>query len=411
MRLLYSLSISLYAVAIKIAALTGNSKAKKWVSGRKNWASQLQNINPNNKKTIWIHAASLGEFEQAMPVIELLKKTEPNLFIVLSLFSPSGFEVKKNYATADKVIYLPIDLRKNASLFLDLVNPQKAIFIKYEFWFNYLSELKDRKIPSYLVSGIFRPSQHFFKSYGSWFRKKLGVFQHFFVQNEESQQLLSTIGYKNSTVTGDTRLDRVIEISKAPFSDYRFESFSAKKKTIIFGSSWSADNKLATQLSKTKLTYKIIIVPHEIHHEKIQSLKAAFNSKVKLFSETKPNEDLSTENILIIDQIGLLSKIYRYAYLSFIGGGFGSGIHNILEAAVYGSPVIFGPNYQKFQEAKDLVKMNGGFSISSFDEFNRLLETLKDEDTYLNSKMQALEYVSKNKGATKKVIQEILTSS
>lgn len=411
MRLLYSFSISLYAVVIKTAALFGNSKAKLWVKGRKKWADQLRSINPLNKEVIWIHAASLGEFEQARPVIEQLKKIDKNLFILLSFFSPSGYEAKKDYSIADKVVYLPVDLKKNTRLFLDLVDPKKAIFIKYEFWFNYLSELQKRQIPTYLVSGIFRHSQHFFQFYGHWFRKKLKAFHHFFVQNEESQQLLSSIGFNNTSLVGDTRLDRVFEIGNTPFMDYRFESFSSNHKVIIFGSSWAPENKLAAQLSASNSNYKIIIVPHEIHLEKILSLKTHFENKAVLLSETKTNQDLSKEKLLIVDQIGLLSKIYRYAHLAFIGGGFGSGIHNTLEASVYGCPVVFGPNYQRFQEAKDLIDQKAGFSISSFEELNHLIKVMEDDKTYEFSKNKALEYIAKNKGATLKVVNEILKNA
>jgi len=408
MRILYNFGILLYSSFVTVSALFGNKKAQFWTSGRKNWKEELNTINQQKRKLTWIHAASLGEFEQARPIIEQLKINEPEAFILVSFFSPSGYEIRKDYALADKVVYLPLDTQENAKTFLNIVRPHRVIFIKYEFWFNYLHQIGLKNIKCYLVSGIFREKQHFFTSYGTWFRKHLTAFSHFFVQNDASVRLLNSIGFTNVSKTGDTRLDRVLTISKEEFSEPRFESFSKKSKVVIFGSSWDKEHELAVAFAENNLPSKIIIAPHEIDPVKIKALKERFTESCKLLSETIPNEDLHQVNVLIIDQIGILSKLYRYANIAIIGGGFGSGIHNTLEAIIYGCPVLFGPNYRKFQEAHDLINRGAGFCINDKDEFYAVLNALLTDESYYQKTVEsATKYVLQNAGATGKIIKHL----
>lgn len=405
MKAIYSFAIILYSIAIKVAAALGNQKAKSWVIGRKNWQKDLSSINPENKKLTWFHVASLGEFEQARPLIEAIKQEEPNSFILLSFFSPSGFEIRKNYELADKVTYLPIDTPKNAKLFLKLTNPQRVIFVKYEFWFNFLHQISEKKIECYLVSGIFRKSQHFFKWYGHWFRKHLSAFSYFFVQNKASAELLKSVQFKNVSLTGDTRLDRVMSITKEEFHDLRFTTFAANSRVVVFGSSWEQENNFAVTLSKTDINCKIIIAPHEINSTKIETLKNKFLVSCKILSETKKDDNLSELNVLIIDQIGLLSRLYRYADCAFIGGGFGHGIHNTLEAIAYNKPVLFGPNYHKFQEAHDLINQEAGYCVANETEFLEVIRQLiLRTEFYKKASKKAASYIAQNQGATKKII-------
>ena len=405
MRAIYSFAIILYSIAIKITAAFGNQKAKLWVAGRKNWEKELSSINPENKKVTWFHVASLGEFEQARPLIEAIKQKEPKSFILLSFFSPSGFEIRKNYELADKVTYLPIDTPKNAKLFLKLTNPQRVIFVKYEFWFNFLNQISEHKIECYLVSGIFRKSQHFFKWYGHWFKKHLSAFTFFFVQNETSVELLKSLQFRNVRLTGDTRLDRVMSITREVFHDLRFTTFATNSSVVIFGSSWEQENEFAVALSKTDVNCKIIIAPHEINSTRIETLKNRFSVSCKLLSKTKKDENLSELNVLIIDQIGLLSKLYRYADCAFIGGGFGHGIHNTLEAVAYSKPVLFGPNYHKFQEAYDLINEGAGYCVANEIEFlEAIRQLILDEEVYKNASKNAASYILQNQGATQKII-------
>lgn len=398
----------LYYFGIFLAALFGKDKAKKWLNGRKKWAKKLTKIDFQNRELIWFHVASLGEFEQARPIIESLKKNAPDKFILLSFFSPSGYEIRKNYKFADHVCYLPLDTKKNAIQFLQIINPKVIVFIKYEFWFNYLDAIYQIKTKCYLVSGIFRTEQHFFKAYGTWFKKHLRAFDHFYLQNKESKELLSKIGFDNSTINGDSRLDQVISISKEHFNDFRFESFSKNSKIIAFGSSWERENILAQKLHKTQNGLKLIIAPHEIIPTQINSLKNKF-SNCTVLSETKHNQNLSSTEVLIVDQIGLLSKLYRFADFAVIGGGFGAGIHNTLEAVVYGCPVIFGPNFKKFQEASDLIKTQAAFSVKTDIDFLKVTDKLLQNNTfYQKSKINALEYVNTNSGASQVVINKLL---
>lgn len=408
MRLLYSLSIHSYGLFISIAALLGIKKAQLWKEGRKSWSTKLKAQLDSRKEIMWFHTASLGEFEQARPLIEAIKKKEPSTFILLSFFSPSGYEVRHNYKHADLVCYLPLDSTSNAKKFIKIAQPKLAIFVKYEFWFNYLNELNNNNIPTLLVSGIFRKKQHFFKWYGNFFRKGLNAFSHFFVQNSKSEKLLHSIGFNNTSVVGDTRLDQVINISKETFESEILTNFCEEKETIVIGSSWPKEHDFAIEFINRKNATSLIIAPHEINPKKVLDLKNAFGDKAVLWSEASDLNDLKQKKVLIIDTIGILSKVYRYAKIAFIGGGFGSGIHNTLEAAVYGVPVLFGPKHQKFQEAIDLIQNQAAFSISNYQEFEeKINQLLAHKEEYQRSARASHNYVHNNSGATSVILKHI----
>jgi 3-deoxy-D-manno-octulosonic-acid transferase len=405
MRTIYSTLILLYGSAIRLAGLLGNSKARLWHAGRKNWREDLKRLNLKEQKTAWFHAASLGEFEQARPLIEEYKVRFPAHFILLSFFSPSGYEIQKNYDLANLVVYLPSDTQKNARDFLNLVKPTNIFFIKYEFWFNYLNRIKELEINCYLISGIFRRKQHFFGIYGTWFSNHLNAFSHFFVQNSSSKNLLKSIAFNNVTVSGDTRLDRVKKIARDDFKNPLIEAFCKNEKIIIFGSSWKPENELAIKLHKANSGIKIIVAPHEIDANKMTQLKNLLGKKSQLLSNAKNFGLKKDSTILVIDEIGLLSKIYRYATFAVIGGG----IHNTLEAVVYGCPVIFGPNYRKFQEATDLLENEVAFSIKDEEAFLQISTRLLQDSKFLkNSQDRAREYVEKNTGATQLIMEHLL---
>lgn len=406
MRLLYNFSILLYVLAVRIASLF-NSKAQLWLRGRKDIFEQLRAAIPAGESSLtWFHCASLGEFEQGRPLIELMRKKDPSVKILLTFFSPSGYEVRKNYAGADYVFYLPPDTTENAKRFIGLVQPKAVFFVKYEFWFNYLNELKQRNIPVYLVSGIFRDDHHFFKPYGSWFRDQLNSFTHFYLQDERSEQLLNSIGFKNTTVCGDTRFDRVFEISQQVKQIGWVEQFIDGKKVLIMGSSWPEDERIVQR--STLAEYKVIIAPHEIDEKHIASIEAGFKNKAECLRFSKANEsNIKTANILIIDNIGMLSSLYQYGTVAFIGGGFGKGIHNILEAATFGLPVIFGPNYEKFTEAKELIKLGGAFEINNEDEFSKTMTLLRDELVLKTASHISRQYVQSRVGASGKILGSI----
>lgn len=402
MRFIYSFSVHLYTFAIRLAALTGNNKAKLWISGR-----QLQkhhfSENHNDDQWLWFHVSSLGEFEQGRPLIEHYRSHNPEYKILLTFFSPSGFEVRKNYKEADLVLYLPSDRKCNARRLLKNFNIKTAFFVKYDFWFNYLHALNKSGIPLYLVSGIFRKKQHFFKWYGSWQRRQLAAFTHFFVQNEPSAELLKQIGYVNFTVTGDTRFDRVVKVAGEAKSFPEIEQFIQQQPVYMAGSSWEPDEKFIIQLIQKRTDLKFIIVPHEIDEERIQNLLQSLPCKASLYTE-KNLPDFANNRILIINTIGMLSSLYRYATIAHIGNGFGSGIHNTLEAAVYGVPVIFGPNFQKFQEAKDLIECGGGFSFTDETQYADICNKLFDNaDSRKTASEAAKQYVLKNAGATEMI--------
>lgn len=403
---IYNLAIQLLSLAVKIMACF-KDKEKKLAEGQKNVFSYLSKKRNANDQYIWFHASSLGEFEQGRPMIEKIKREQPKKKILLTFFSPSGYEVRKNYALADMICYLPFDKPANVKRFLDIVNPEKAIFIKYEFWYNYLFELNHRAIPTYIISAIFRPKQLFFKPWGGWYRKMLTFFDQLFVQDNASKELLAQIGVKNVTVCGDTRFDRVIDIMKEAKDLPLVDRFAKNQFILVAGSSWPKDEDIFIEYFNTNKNLKLIIAPHEIHEGHLQSIESKIKRTYIRYSQIK-DQDLQEIDCILIDCFGLLSSIYRYGKVAYIGGGFGVGIHNVLEAAVYGIPVIWGPNYSKFREAKSLIKFGGGFSINNKDEFDRLMDQMRDNTSFLNTSSRAsLNYVAENAGATELIYNMI----
>ena len=406
MLFLYNLVISIAGFFLKIVALF-SPKIKLFVEGRKHVFSILEEKIKPEDKTIWFHSASLGEYEQGLPVIEKIKEKYPLHKIIVTFFSPSGYEVRKNNTVADVTIYLPLDTKKNAKRFLKLVHPEKAFFIKYEFWLNYLKELENAKTPTYLVSGIFRDNQMFFKWYGGFYRKALKAFTYFFVQNESSKQKIETIGFHNVIVSGDTRFDRVNAILERDNSLDFIEKFKNNKTTIVIGSSWPKDETLlAEYINQASEDVKFIIAPHNIKAEQIVSLKSQITKSSILFSQ-KEEADLSNYQVFIIDTIGLLTKIYSYGTIAYVGGGFGNpGIHNILEPATFGIPIVIGPNYSNFAEAVQLVKLGGCLVISNKEELKINFDKLINDENFLNEKSAVCkQYIQDNIGATNSIMK------
>ena len=386
-----------------------NSKIKLWHTGIYNWKRKYADKVVSGKKTIWIHCASLGEFEQGRPVIEAIKVQYPEYAIALTFFSPSGFEVRKNYNKADYIFYLPADTPGNAKKFIEIINPEFVIFVKYEFWKNYISELYKRNIPLYLISGIFRQEQHFFKWYGAFFRKILKKFTMFFVQDEMSFELLAKIGVKNAVVAGDTRFDRVVQIASEAKEIKIIELFRGNEKLFLAGSSWRHDEDIIVKyINANPLKMKWVFAPHEPNPENLERLEKLFS--VKCIRYSRYSEADNDARVLIIDNVGMLSSAYRYAHIAAIGGGFGKGIHNILEAACWGVPVMFGPKYDKFKEAVELIQENGAASFDGFDSFCEIINKwLSDNNLYLQSAKAASSYVANNKGATGKILNAVFS--
>jgi len=394
MNILYNISVQFYVIAIRIAALF-NAKAKLWVKGRKNIFKKLETAIKGEQNIVWFHCASLGEFEQGKLIIEGYKQKHPTHKILLTFFSPSGFEIRKIYKGADWIFYLPADTKTNAKRFVEIVKPIKTIFIKYEFWFNYMAELNDKNIPFYSVSTIFRKEQSFFKN--NWFAKQLENITHFFVQDKTSADLLQSIGITNHTISGDSRFDSVLATTQNPKSFPIIEQFCKNQTTIICGSTWPKDEVLLNKFIKENPQYNYIIAPHEMRH--ISSLKK--QTKAQLFSKVN-TDNINSTNVLIIDSIGILSSLYQYGNIVYIGGGFGSGIHNILEAVTFGLPVIFGPNYQKFNEAKALIELGSAKSISNYTELNLAIDSFADFDQTI-----VTSYIKNSSGATETILETI----
>lgn len=398
----------IYQSFIWLASKFNNNKATLFLSGRENVFALLEQKRLPGEHYVWFHAASLGEFEQGRPIMESLKNSHPEYKILLTFFSPSGYEVRKDYQGADIICYLPMDMSWNVKRFLDIVQPDCAIFIKYEFWMNYLLELKKRQIKTYIVSAIFRESQLFFRSYGGFYRRLLKSFTHLFVQNDESVRLLHSIGFDNVTKVGDTRFDRVADIAAKSKDLPIVQAFKSDAKVLIAGSSWPNDENILLPYFNQNFPLKLIIAPHEIDEGHLQSIISQLKRPYIRYSQATI-ENVKEADCLIIDCFGLLSSIYRYGEIAYIGGGFGVGIHNILEAAVYGIPVIFGPNYKKFQEAVDLIELGGAFSIADYTGFSRLMSDLLVDNSslYASSAAVSNDYSQRNRGATIKVLDII----
>jgi len=408
----YNLSISFYYCFIKLASLF-HPKARLWVRGRKDIFSKIEStlkerIKPGDK-VVWFHCASLGEFEQGRPVLEELKKR--NVKIILTFFSPSGYEIRKDYGEAAAVFYLPFDFKSNARRFVALVKPDAALFVKYEFWLNYLAELDQQKVPTYLVSGVFRPGQHFFKWYGKSFFKALQSFKTLFVQDENSLQLLKKHGFTNTELAGDTRFDRVMQIAANKKDLPGIKEFCGSSQVIIAGSSWPKDEALIietiTDLRSEFKELKLIIVPHEIHEHSITSGKEKMKSRGLTVSRFSEGVNAQSD-VLIIDTIGMLSQLYQYATLAYVGGGFDNGIHNILEVMAHGVPVAFGPNYHKFVEAHEAERLAIGKSVHNTAElFAWYSEMLSNEEKRKNTAAKINSYMLSKKGATERVCQSL----
>jgi len=405
MLFLYNLVISIAGFFLKIVALF-SPKIKLFVNGRKNVFSILEEKIKSSDKTIWFHSASLGEYEQGLPVIEKIKEKYPDHKIIVTFFSPSGYEVRKNNTVADVTVYLPLDTKSNAKQFLKLAHPELVFFIKYEFWLNYLKELETSKTPTYLISGIFRDNQMFFKWYGGFYRKALKAFTYFFVQNESSKEKIEAIGFHNVIVSGDTRFDRVNAILGRDNTLDFIENFKNDSPTVVIGSSWPKDEALlAEYINQAPEHVKFIIAPHNIKPDQITSLKSQITKSTVLFSE-KRDLDLSGYNVFIIDTIGLLTKIYSYGTIAYVGGGFGNpGIHNILEPATFGIPIVIGPNYSNFAEAVQLVALEGCITISNSKELKETLDRLLNDTNFFEEKSSICRsYIQDNKGATNTIM-------
>lgn len=403
MRFFYGLGIRLYGVAIGIASWF-NPKAKRWIEGRKNWRKQLAS-QADLKGCVWFHCASLGEFEQGRPLIEAFKKEHPNQKILLTFYSPSGYEIRKNYNGVDHVCYMPLDTSQNAKDFLSLVQPKVAFFVKYEIWHSFFKQLHKGKIPTYLVSAIFRSDQIYFKSWGKWARKSLQNITHIFTQDQESANLLSQISIDQVTVAGDTRFDRVLTIANQSNSDDKLAQFSEGHFTIIAGSTWPEDEALLFKLAESQPDIRLIIAPHETDKKRIESICEKAKNIARWTQENSIKPD---PQILLIDTIGLLSLAYKYGDVAWIGGGFGNGIHNTLEAAVYGMPVLFGSNFHKFKEARELIANGGAKEITQFDKLNSVINAyIQNADLLAREGKIAGEYVSSNAGATQTILNQI----
>lgn len=429
MLLIYNLFVRLYYLGIRIASVW-NSKAKEWAEGRKNLFKELATKILPGEKYIWFHCASAGEFEQGKPVIEELKNSYPSHRIVVSFFSPSGFNVAKKYQHADIITYLPLDTRKNAKRFIEIIKPELVVFVKYEFWYHHLSEVAFRHIPLIMVSAIFRRDQLFFKPYGKFYRQILFLFRQIFVQDESSLQLLHANNIHHCTISGDTRFDRVKKIADQFSEVPLLKEFVGESQTMVAGSTWPGDEEILAPYVKAH-SVKMVIAPHEIKKDHILHLQNLFPDCVRyselkiLFEHNKVQtvsiwnsindqeekdvlKKLANAKTLIIDNVGMLSKLYHYATVTYVGGGFGAGIHNTLEAVVYGKPVLFGPKYQKFKEARDLIQAEAAFNVHNTDELKIKMDHILNDPSALSKAGEAAKnYVEQNTGATRKITQFI----
>lgn len=410
MRILYALAGHLINTALYISSWR-SPKIKAMLRGRKETGARLKQSLSPERENLWLHASSLGEFEQGRPLIEAIRREYPGYQILLSFFSPSGYEVRKDYSEVDCVVYLPGDTPKEVKAFLDIARPKVAIFIKYDFWPLILSELQHRGVKTYLISAIFREKQQFFKPWGGIYRRLLHCFDHLFVQDEQSVALLAKHGISSVSIAGDTRFDRVESIAQKAVSIPEVEELKKDGSLLIVaGSTWPVDEEMLLNYIERREPYqKFVIAPHELHEEHIQSIEQRLGSKVVRLSQLREREQIPTEQIcLIIDSFGLLSSLYRYADIAYIGGGFGKSIHNTVEAAVYGIPVVFGPKYDKFREAHLLLQNKGGYSVQNEDELSRSLALLsQDEAVRLSMGQAARRLVAEQLGATEKILKKL----
>lgn len=403
---MYDIIIYIYQFGVMLYSLFNEKVRKMWRGERNAIRILREKVNPN-EQYVWFHAASLGEFEQGRPLIEQMRQEHPEYKILLTFFSPSGYEVRKNYEGADIVCYLPLDTITNARKFLRTVRPVMAFFIKYEFWYNYLHILKHRNVPVYSVSSIFRPEQVFFKWYGRRYGKVLNCFTHFFVQNEESKKLLSSIGIDCVTVSGDTRFDRVSDVKQASKTLPIVESFVGNKRAFVAGSSWLPDEEIFVKYFNDHKDWKLVIAPHVIGESHLTQILALLDRKTVRYTQTTP-EEAAEADCLIIDCFGLLSSIYRYGDVSYVGGGFGVGIHNVLEAAVWNIPVIFGPNNKRFQEAQGLLRAGGGFEIQNYSDFEAIMNRFIADDGHLKASGNiAGKFVQGHSGASEIILDSV----
>lgn len=406
--LFYNIFLLLYRFGISVASLF-NPKARLWIRGRKDIFKRLAASVAGQQPVIWIHVSSLGEFEQGRPVLEHLKTAYPGHKLLLTFFSPSGYEVRKNYTVADWVFYLPLDGPLHARRFLDIVQPSLAVFVKYDFWYHYLHNAKKRGIPVLLVSAIFRPDQPFFSWYGGLHRRMLHSFRHIFVQDSASQKLLQEkAGYDSVSIGGDTRFDRVAEIAGRFEPIPVVESFSKNAAVLVAGSTWPADEAVIAKALQHIPSLKLVIAPHTIDAGHLEQVRTTFPDAVFFSAIQQQPEQAAAARVLVIDNIGMLSKLYRYALITYVGGGFTTGIHNILEAVVYGKPVLFGPVYQKFKEARDLIEKKSAFPIKTGEELQEKIDWLLNNPEALERSSQvAGEYVAGSTGATQRVLDYI----
>ena len=407
MNILYNLGISFARLGMLIA-LPWHNKARLTVKGQARTMQYLRSTLDADGGYIWIHTASLGEFEQGRPLIEKIREEHPEAKILLSFFSPSGYEVRKDYDKVDAVCYMPMDTPNRVKTFLDVVKPKMAIFVKYEFWGNFLEQLRQRKVPTYIISSIFRPNQSFFKPWGGMFRKMLGCFTHLYVQDEESRELLHGIGVDNVTVCGDTRLDRVLQI-KAQAKEFPAiaQMLNGCQNVMVMGSSWQPDEDIIIPYFNSHPEMKLIIAPHEFDENRLEAMMARIKRPVARYTQLD-GIDIATLDCMIIDCFGILSSLYRYGTIAYVGGGFGSGIHNVPEAAVYGIPVIFGPKHEKFREAVELKECGGGFAISNAQQCHMILDKfLSDKHALVNAGVAASNYIATHTGATESIYNEL----
>ena len=403
----YDLIMSLYAGIIRLVGLR-YEKARLWSEGRRDLFSRMREKIDPRERIIWLHVASLGEFEQGRPLIEALRESHPEYRILLTFFSPSGYEIRKNYTGADYIFYLPIDTRKQVRQFLDIAHPELVIFVKYEFWLNFLTELRRRRIRTFVVSAIFRRNSVFFRFYGGLWRKALKTFEVLFVQNEESKSLLAELGYPNTVVAGDTRFDRVAKIAREAKQVPMIERFKGDKQLFIAGSTWGPDEELLLPLMNDNPELKFVIAPHEMDEGRIERLMRETRGGAVRYTQCDANTSFEGKQLLILDTVGLLASAYGYATWGYIGGGFGVGIHNTLEAATFGLPIAFGPKYEKFKEARDLVAIGAARSITTYEELKAWFAPLRDDEKHLTkSSRLARDYTLSHQGATETILKTI----